>query len=150
MVSLCWDNGQWSKGHPCNMDGAGGSWTHQYMHGIDHERGTWVGAIEACKSRWLSDRGQESLVSIVVYGLDYIWCECKSRVSYMPNTYKMMCLLGGGSKLCLSWGRHMWQLYDEIIKWCSFLEMVRDPTWVAVKKCDTSTGPETLTSQCGM
>ena len=57
MVPLCRDSGHWSKGHPCSMDGAYGSQTYQYMHGIDHGRGTRVDAVEACKPRWISDRG---------------------------------------------------------------------------------------------
>ena len=36
----CRDGGQRSKGHPRSMDGAEGSQTYQYMHGIDHGRGT--------------------------------------------------------------------------------------------------------------
>ena len=36
----CRYGGQWSKGHPRNMDGAGGSQTYQYMHGIDRGRGS--------------------------------------------------------------------------------------------------------------
>ena len=57
----CRDGGQRSKGHPCSMDGAEGSQTHQYMSGIDRSRGLQDSAIEACKPRWLSDRGQESV-----------------------------------------------------------------------------------------
>ena len=57
----CQDGGQRSKGHPCSMDGAKGSQTYQYIHGIDRGRGSRVGAAEACKSRWLSDRCQESM-----------------------------------------------------------------------------------------
>ena len=58
----CWDGGQWSKDYLCSMDEVEGSQTYQYMHGIDHDRGLQVGAIEACKPRWLSDRDQESCV----------------------------------------------------------------------------------------
>ena len=57
----CRDDGQWSKDHPCSMDGVEGSQTYQYMRGIDHKRGSQVSAAEARKPRWLSDRGQESM-----------------------------------------------------------------------------------------
>ena len=53
----CLDGGQRSKGHPRSMDGVEGSQTYQYMHGIDRGRGTQVGAVEARKLRWLSDKG---------------------------------------------------------------------------------------------
>ena len=59
--SPCRDGGQRSKGHPCSMDGAEGSQTYQYMRGIDRGWGLWVGAAEACKMRWLLDKGQESV-----------------------------------------------------------------------------------------
>ena len=62
----CRDGGYRSKGHLRNMDGAEGSQTYQYMHGIDHGRGLRVGAAKAHKSRWLSHRGQESMC--VCYG----------------------------------------------------------------------------------
>ena len=57
----CRDGGQMSKGHPRSMDGAKGSQTYQYMCGIDRGRGLRVSAAEACKLRWLSDRGQKSV-----------------------------------------------------------------------------------------
>ena len=57
----CQDGGQRSMGHPRGMDGAEGSQTYQYMHGIDHGKGLRDGAAEALKLRWLSDRGQESV-----------------------------------------------------------------------------------------
>ena len=62
----CQDGGQRSKGHMHSMDGAEGSQTYQYMHGIDRGRGLRDGAAEAHKPRWLSDRGQESVC--VCYG----------------------------------------------------------------------------------
>ena len=49
------------KGHLRNMDGVEGSQTYQYMRGIDRSRGSRVGAAEAHKLRWLSDRAQESM-----------------------------------------------------------------------------------------
>ena len=58
----CRDSGERYKGHPRSMDGAEGSQTYQYMCGIDHGKGVQVGAAEACKPRWLSNRGQESCV----------------------------------------------------------------------------------------
>ena len=57
----CQDSGQWSKDHPRSMDGVEGSQTYQYMHGIYRGRGSQVDVVEARKSRWLSDRGQESV-----------------------------------------------------------------------------------------
>ena len=53
----CWVGGQRSKGHPHSMDGAEGSQTYQYMHGIYHSRGLRVGAAKARKPRWISNRG---------------------------------------------------------------------------------------------
>ena len=52
---------QRSKGHLHSMDRVEGSQTYQYMHGIDRGRGLRVGAAEAHKLRWLSNRGQESM-----------------------------------------------------------------------------------------
>ena len=87
--SPCWDGGQRSKGHPCSMDGVEGSQTYQYIRGIDQGRGLRVCVAEAHKPRWISDRGQESVcVCVVVDGIDYMRCECKSEVTYMPNTCK--------------------------------------------------------------
>ena len=71
------------------MDGAKGSQTYQYMRGIDRGRGSRVGAVKAHKPRWFLDRGQESVcVCVVVDGLEYMRCECKSMGSYMSNTCK--------------------------------------------------------------
>ena len=71
------------------MDRAEGSQTYQYMHGIDRGRGSRVDAVEACKPRWLSDRGQESVcVCVVVEGLDYMRCKYKSKGIHMPNMCK--------------------------------------------------------------
>ena len=53
----CLDGGKRSKGHPHSMDRAEGSQTYQYMHRIDRGKGSQVGAAEACKPRWLSNRG---------------------------------------------------------------------------------------------
>ena len=57
----CRDGGQRSTGHTRSMDGAEGSQTYQYMCAIDRGKGLRVGAAEAHKPRWLSDRGQESV-----------------------------------------------------------------------------------------
>ena len=43
----CRDGGQRSKGHLHSMDGAEGSQTYQYMHGIGHGRGLRDSAVEA-------------------------------------------------------------------------------------------------------
>ena len=54
------------------MDGAECSQTYQYMHGIDRDRGSRVGAAEARKLKWLLDRGQErECVFVTVDRLDY-------------------------------------------------------------------------------
>ena len=87
--SPCRVGGHRSKGHPRSMDGVEGSQTYQYMHGIDCGRGSRVGATEACKPRWLLDRGQENVcVCVAVDGLDYMGCECKSEGTYMLNICK--------------------------------------------------------------
>ena len=87
-MAPCQDCGQRSIGHPRSMDGAEGSQTYQYMLGIGRDRGMRDGAAEARKSRWLSDRGQESVVCVVVDELDYMRCEYKSGGIYMPNMCK--------------------------------------------------------------
>ena len=53
----CRDGGHRSKGHLHSMDEAEGSKTYRYMRGIDRGRGLQDDVAEACKLRWLSDRG---------------------------------------------------------------------------------------------
>ena len=77
----CWDGGQRSQGHPCSMDGVEHSQTYQYMRGIDRGRGLRYGATEACKPRWLSDRGQESVG--VLQWMDLTTCD----VSKSPKEF---------------------------------------------------------------
>ena len=85
----CWDGGQRSKGHPCSMDRVEGSQTYQYMRGIDRRKGLRDGVAEACKPRWLLDRGQESMcVCVAVDEIDYMRCDCNLEGTYMPNTCK--------------------------------------------------------------
>ena len=71
------------------MDGADGSQTYQYMHGIDHGRGLRDNAAELRKPRWLSDKGQECMcVCVNVDGLDHMRCKYNSGGIYMPNKCK--------------------------------------------------------------
>ena len=62
----CRDDGKRSKGHPHSMNGGEGSQTYQYMCGIGRGRGLRVDVAEACKPRWLLDKGEESMC--VCYG----------------------------------------------------------------------------------
>ena len=85
----CRYGGQRSKGHLCSMDKVEGSQTYQYIHGIYHGRGRRVSVEEACKPKWLPNKGQEHVcVCVAVDELDYMRCKYKSGGIYMPNMCK--------------------------------------------------------------
>ena len=93
----CRDGWQRSTGHPHSMDGSEGSQTYQQMHGIDHGRGSRVGAAEACKPRWLSNRGQESMC-VCCNGqtwLHVMWVQVQRQLyaKYMWRKWFLFCTM---------------------------------------------------------
>ena len=56
------------------MDGAEGSQTYRYMHEIDHDRGSWVSAIEACTENRGGSRIEvrRACVCVAMDGIDYM------------------------------------------------------------------------------
>ena len=107
----CWDSGEWSKGHPRSMDGTGGSQTYQYMHGIDHGRGSRVGVAEARKLTWLSDRGQESVCEL--RWMDLTTCDVSASLGAVIcqiRTRKINCFVDSGPEVhvrCSEWSKQL-------------------------------------------
>ena len=105
VVPPCRYGGQRSKGHPHSMDGAEGSQTYQYMRGIDRGRGSRVGAIEACKPRRLSDKGQERVCEL--RRMDLTTCDVSASLGALIcqiHARKVNHFVDSGPEVCVRCG----------------------------------------------
>ena len=106
------------------MDGAEISQTYQYMRGIDGGRGSRVDAAEARKSRWLLDRGQESVC--VLRWTDLTTCDVSTSPGALLckiHARKINHLVDNGPAVrvrCGEWRRHLCVKYKIKVKMAFF------------------------------
>ena len=119
MVPLCQDNGEWSKCHPCSMDGVGGSYIPIHARDRSRQRHANQGGSRTEVKRVLCELWWMDWTTFnVSASLEIVICQMYVK--------EMIRSLGSGLGTRVSCDGRIRQLYAEIIKLCAFWEMVWD------------------------